>query len=77
VAAGTLGLDINTVALTRGTGVFDSVKPLVLFLLAGFTPLGRVGKPFRVKEGLFAGRPYEHLAAVNALDGEVLVLLFF
>ena len=77
MAAGTLGLDINSVALTGSSGVFDGIKPLVLFLLAGFTPLRRVRKPFRVKEGLFAGRPYEHLAAVNALDGEVLVLLFF
>jgi len=66
-----LGADhsyFNTLLDSGYLGCRDGVQPLIFRMFAGLTSFRLILQTFVVKEDLFAGRPNEWLAAIDARD---------
>ncbi len=67
-ASSTFGPDFYSLASTSSSGYFDGLKASIFRLLTVFTAFGWVLQLLITEECLFAGRPDETLAAVDALN---------
>jgi len=63
---------LNALLDSGRLGRGDRRQPIILRMFAGLASFGFVLQTFIVKEDLFAGRPNEWLAAIDACDRSVL-----